>query len=190
VFRCGLYTYDVGTPHWQRRVVTGRYIVPLPKPAFPTSPCHMTANTHPHTPLPPPRFPSFAPLHMGLVSLCICNRIAFIKQPSLRSAYGCCAHPIRSNSTVSISTWRHAALSQRFRPTPIAASHTHLTVRAASWTTKFNLRRSGSSSDSDAHEEGAKDSVLEAIKGRQQTDLMLRCESESISQQALRFIST
>lgn len=116
---------------------------------------------------------------MGLVSLCICNRSPFIKQAS-RSAYGCCAHPIRSHSTVSISTWRHAALSQRFRPSPIAASHTHLTVRAASWATKFNLRRSDSSSDSDAHEEAAKDAVLqEAIKGRQQTDLMLRCESAS-----------
>ncbi|KAI9444131.1 Mg2+ transporter protein cora-like protein [Lactarius indigo] len=36
-------------------------------------------------------------------------------------------------------------------------------------------RRTGSSSDSDAHEEAAKAAVLEAIKGRQQTDLMLRC---------------
>ena len=115
---------------------------------------------------------------MGLVSLCICNRSPFIKQAS-RSVYGCCAPPIRSNSTVSISTWRHAALSQRFRPSLIAASHTHLTVRAASWATKFNLRHSGSSSDSDAHEEAAKAAVLEAIKGRQQTDLMLRCESAS-----------
>ncbi|KAH9166512.1 Mg2+ transporter protein cora-like protein [Lactarius sanguifluus] len=34
---------------------------------------------------------------------------------------------------------------------------------------------STSSSDSDAHEEAAKAAVLEAIKGRQQTDLMLRC---------------
>jgi hypothetical protein len=154
----------------------------------------MTANSYPHNPctrLPPCCSPSFPPLHMGLVSLCICNRSHFIKQASLRSAYGCCAHPIRSNSTVSISTWRHAALSQRFRPSPIAASHTHLTVRTASWATKFNLRRSGSSSDSDTHEEAAKAAVQEeAIKGRQQTDLMLRCESASISQQAVRFIST
>ncbi|KAH8981492.1 Mg2+ transporter protein cora-like protein [Lactarius akahatsu] len=117
---------------------------------------------------------SFAPLHMGLVLLCTYNRPPFIKQAS-RSVSGRCAHLIRSNSTVSISTWRHAALSQRFRPSPIAASHTHLTVRAASWATKFNLRRTSSSSDSDAHEEAAKAAVLEAIKGRQQTDLMLRC---------------
>ncbi|KAH9059552.1 cora-domain-containing protein [Lactarius vividus] len=117
---------------------------------------------------------SFAPLHMGLVSLCTYNRPPFIKQAS-RSVSGRCAHLIRSNSTGSISTWRHAALSQRFRPSHIAASRTHLTVRAASWATKFNLRRTGSSSDSDAHEEAAKAAVLEAIKGRQQTDLMLRC---------------
>ncbi|KAH9026314.1 Mg2+ transporter protein cora-like protein [Lactarius deliciosus] len=112
---------------------------------------------------------------MGLVLLCTYNRPPFIKQAS-RSVSGRCAHLIRSNSTVSISTWRHAALSQRFRPSPIAASHTHLTVRAASWATKFNLRRTSSSSDSDAHEEAAKAAVLEAIKGRQQTDLMLRCD--------------
>ncbi|KAH9038508.1 Mg2+ transporter protein cora-like protein [Lactarius pseudohatsudake] len=113
---------------------------------------------------------------MGLVLLCTYNRPPFIKQAS-RSVSGRCAHLIRSNSTVSISTWRHAALSQRFRPSPIAASHTHLTVRgAASWATKFNLRRTSSSGDTDAHEEAAKAAVLEAIKGRQQTDLMLRCD--------------
>ncbi|KAH9000946.1 Mg2+ transporter protein cora-like protein [Lactarius hatsudake] len=41
------------------------------------------------------------------------------------------------------------------------------------WDTPF--ARSASSSNSDAHEEAAKAAVLEAIKGRQQTDLMLRC---------------
>lgn len=133
--------------------------------------------------------PLFAHSHMGLVSLCICNRLPFIKQAS-RSVYGCCAPPTRSNSNVSISTWRHAALSKRFRPSLIAASHTHLTVRAASWSTKFNLKHSVSSNDSDAHEEAAKAAVLEAIKGRQQTDLMLRCESASSHLQAVRFIST
>ncbi|KAI0291774.1 Mg2+ transporter protein cora-like protein [Multifurca ochricompacta] len=47
-----------------------------------------------------------------------------------------------------------------------------------SWATKFNLRPTTGPSplnDSDAHEEAAKTAVLEAIKGRQQTDLMLRC---------------
>ena len=194
------YTYEVGTPHMYKRgchMLNMRQVerlmrtiaVPgLPRfadtrnRAFPHSACHMTAigqpPAHPCTRVPVFLLVAsfFAPLHMGLVSLCIHNRPLFIKQAS-RSVYGCCAPSIRSNSTVSIPTWRHAALSQRFRPSPIAASHTHLTVRAASWATKFNLRRTSSSSDSDAHEEAAKAAVLEAIKGRQQTDLMLRCES-------------
>ncbi|KAH9008562.1 Mg2+ transporter protein cora-like protein [Lactarius hengduanensis] len=39
----------------------------------------------------------------------------------------------------------------------------------------FIKQASRSSGDTDAHEEAAKAAVLEAIKGRQQTDLMLRC---------------
>lgn len=175
-------------PHWLRMYrhmldihQAERLIVPglqaLPSRLSPRSLSH--DRIRPPTRLsrvqsPSSSLPVFALSHMGLVSLCICNRSPFIKQAS-RSVYGCCAPPTRSNSSVSFSTWRHAALSQRFRPSLIAASHTHLTVRAASWATKFNLRHSGSSSDSDAHEEAAKAAVLEAIKGRQQTDLMLRC---------------
>lgn len=51
-----------------------------------------------------------------------------------------------------------------------------------SWAAKFNLRRPPAppNGDPDANEEAAKEAVLEAIKGRQQTDLMLRCESLSI----------
>jgi len=63
------------------------------------------------------------------------------------------------------------------------ASRGLLSVRALSWApTKFNLRPSspGALNDSDAHEEVAKAAVLEAIKGRQQTDLMLRCESVTL----------
>jgi hypothetical protein len=197
------YTYDVWMPHWLRMYrhmldihQAERLIVPglqaLPSRLSPRSLSH--DRIRPPTRLsrvqsPSSSLPVFALSHMGLVSLCICNRSPFIKQAS-RSVYGCCAPPTRSNSSVSFSTWRHAALSQRFRPSLIAASHTHLTVRAASWATKFNLRHSGSSSDSDAHEEAAKAAVLEAIKGRQQTDLMLRCESASPHLQAVRFIST
>jgi hypothetical protein len=182
------YTYDVWMPHWLRMYrhmldihQAERLIVPglqaLPSRLSPRSLSH--DRIRPPTRLsrvqsPSSSLPVFALSHMGLVSLCVCNRSPFIKQAS-RSVYGCCAPPTRSTSSVSISTWRHAALSQRFRPSLIAASHTHLTVRAASWATKFNLRHSGSSSDSDAHEEAAKAAVLEAIKGRQQTDLMLRC---------------
>jgi magnesium transporter len=45
-----------------------------------------------------------------------------------------------------------------------------------SWAAKFNLRRPRIPlNDADTIEDVAKEAVLEAIKGRQQTDLMLRC---------------
>ncbi|KAH9959470.1 Mg2+ transporter protein cora-like protein [Russula dissimulans] len=121
---------------------------------------------------------------MGLASLCISNRAY-----SSRSVfYGSSGHAIRSYASASppaSPTWRHASslppsssLFQRSMPTG-GASRPPLSIhrlRAFSWTTKFNLRPSpGALSDSDAHEEVAKAAVLEAIKGRQQTDLMLRC---------------
>lgn len=138
-------------------------------------------------------------VHMGLVSLCISNRAHFINLTS-RSVYGRGSQVIRSssaassftttnttNATTAISstyahpTWRHASSANRFfRTCPIRtyAYHAHpINLRTASWAAKFNLRpSSGSLNDADTHEETAQEALLEAIKGRQQTDLMLRCK--------------
>ncbi|KAI0290965.1 hypothetical protein BC826DRAFT_1024078 [Russula brevipes] len=112
---------------------------------------------------------------MGLASLCISNRAHFIRL-ALRSVYGSSGPTIRSSSTFANPTWRHTSLYRRVRPSPIVPPHAPLiNSRAVSWATKFNLRPSGPPNDSDAHEEATKAAVLEAIKGRQQTDLMLRC---------------
>ncbi|KAF8480459.1 Mg2+ transporter protein cora-like protein [Russula ochroleuca] len=115
---------------------------------------------------------------MGLASLCISNRAHFISR-TLRYVYGRGGHAIRSSapsSTFANSSWRHASslLPQRLRPFPISG---HPNARTLSWATKFNLRRHPSAplNDADANEDAAKEAVLEAIKGRQQTDLMLRC---------------
>jgi hypothetical protein len=117
---------------------------------------------------------------MGLASLCISNRAHFIPL-AFRSVYGSSGPTIRSSSTFANPTWRHTSLYRRIRPSPIVPPHAPLiNARAVSWATKFNLRPSGPPNDSDAHEEAAKAAVLEAIKGRQQTDLMLRCESASV----------
>jgi len=138
-------------------------------------------------------------VHMGLASLCISNRAHFINLTS-RSVYGRGSHAIRSSSPPATSsftttnttntttttstyahpTWRHASSAHRFfRTYPIRAYayHAHPTnLRTASWAAKFNLRpSSGSLNDADTHEETAQAALLEAIKGRQQTDLMLRC---------------
>ena len=131
---------------------------------------------------------------MGLASLCISNRALFLNLAS-RSVYGSSGHAFRSSSSSSSSSfasttnttstfaypfWR-ASWPHRFRPPPIRTPtyHGHLNQsRAASWATRFNLRPPpGSPNDADTHEESAQAAVLEAIKGRQQTDLMLRCES-------------
>ena len=137
---------------------------------------------------------------MGLASLCISNRAHFINLTS-RSVYGRGSHAIRSSSsaassfnstttttissTYAHSTWRHASSAHHFfRKYPIRpyAYHAHPTnLRRASWATKFNFRpSSGSLNDADTHEETAQAALLEAIKGRQQTDLMLRCESDQV----------
>ena len=119
---------------------------------------------------------------MGLASLCISNRVHFINR-TLRYVYGSGGHALRSSApslTLANSSWRHtSSLSpQRLRPFPISG---HPNARTLSWATKFNLRRpSAPLNDADANEDAAKEAVLEAIKGRQQTDLMLRCESLSI----------
>jgi hypothetical protein len=122
-------------------------------------------------------------VHMGLVSLCISNRARFINR-ILRSVCGSTGRAIRSSSSSTFAnpSWRHASLSpQRLRPFPISPSRGHSNARTLSWAAKFNLRRpSAPLNDTDANEEAAKEAVLEAIKGRQQTDLMLRCESLSI----------
>lgn len=140
-------------------------------------------------------------MHMGLASLCISNRAHFINLTS-RSVYGRGSHAIRSSSPSSFTTtnttntttttstyahptWRHASSAHCFfRTYPIRAYayHAHPTnFRTASWATKFNLRpSSGSLNDADTHEETAQAALLEAIKGRQQTDLMLRCESDQV----------
>ncbi|KAI9507145.1 hypothetical protein F5148DRAFT_1285632 [Russula earlei] len=126
---------------------------------------------------------------MGLsaAALCISNSLNLTSRPVL---YGSAGHAFRSYASTSTSArppWRHApSLSpssplsqQRMRTSPIGGTSRGLpTVRAVSWAAKFNLRPSPgflNDSDAHAHEEAAKDGVLEAIKGRQQTDLMLRC---------------
>jgi hypothetical protein len=137
---------------------------------------------------------------MGLASLCISNRTHFVNLALRNSVYGSSGHAFRSSSTSPISSssststststtpstlayspWRHASWSRRFRTSPFCSPAHHArpyNARAASWTTKFNLRPSPRSfNDVDTHEEAAQAAVLEAIKGRQQTDLMLRCES-------------
>ncbi|KAI0253371.1 Mg2+ transporter protein cora-like protein [Lactifluus subvellereus] len=81
---------------------------------------------------------------------------------------------------------RISPLVKHCRSFPINASNGHLNVRTVSWATKFNIRPSGFLNDSDAHEEAAKAAVLEAIKGRQQTDLMLRWNVKTISGQFKR----
>ena len=141
---------------------------------------------------------------MGLASLCISNRAHFINLTS-RSVYGRGSHAIRSSSPPATSsftttnttntttttstyahpTWRHASSAHHFfwtYPIRAYAYHAHPTnLRTASWATKFNLRpSSGSLNDADTHEETAQAALLEAIKGRQQTDLMLRCESDQV----------
>jgi hypothetical protein len=137
-------------------------------------------------------------VHMGLASLCISNRTHFVNLALRNSVYGSSGHhafrssSISSSSSTSTSTgttpstfayppWRHASWSRRFRTSPFCSPTYHARLynaRAASWTAKFNLRPSPrSSNDADTHEEEAQEAVLEAIKGRQQTDLMLRCES-------------
>jgi len=119
---------------------------------------------------------------MGLASLCISNRVHFINR-TLRSVYGR-GHTIRSSSSsafANTSSCRHTSPlpSQRLAwPFRISASRGHPNARTLSWAAKFNLRpRSTPQNDTDAIEEVAKEAVLDAIKGRQQTDLMLRCES-------------
>jgi len=140
-------------------------------------------------------------VHMGLASLCISNRTHFVNLALRNSVYGSSGHTFRSSSTstsptssssstsTSTSTtpstfaypWRHASWSRRFRTSPFCSPTHHArlySARAASWAAKFNLRPSPRSfNDVDTHEEAAQAAVLEAIKGRQQTDLMLRCES-------------
>ena len=154
---------------------------------------HMTrigshARDSPSTALSRPSpLPSRKPVHMGLASLCISNRAHFISR-TLRCVYGSGGLAIRSSpsssSTFANSSWRHSSplLLPRLRPLPITASRGHPIARTLSWAAKFNLRRPSSAppNDPDANEEAAKEAVLEAIKGRQQTDLMLRCESPSI----------
>jgi hypothetical protein len=140
-------------------------------------------------------------VHMGLASLCISNRTHFFNLALLRSVYGRNGHHVirspsssaTTNTTTTTSTfstfsyppsWRHASWPQRFRSSSFCAPcaptyHARLyNARSASWATKFNRRPSpGSFNDTEIHEETAQAAVLEAIKGRQQTDLMLRCES-------------
>lgn len=140
---------------------------------------------------------------MGLASLCISNRTHFVNLAlALRnSVYGSSGHAFRSSSTstspisssssstststtpstFAYSPWHHASWSRRSRTSPFCSPTHHARLhnaRAASWSAKFNLRPSPRSfNDADTHEEAAQAAVLEAIKGRQQTDLMLRCES-------------
>ena len=120
---------------------------------------------------------------MGLASLCISSRVHLINR-ILRSVYGRGSHTIRSSSSSAFakpSSCRHTSPlpSQRLAwPLPISASRGHPNARTLSWAAKFNLRRPSTPlNDTDAIEDVAKEAVLEAIKGRQQTDLMLRCES-------------
>jgi hypothetical protein len=118
-------------------------------------------------------------VHMSLSFSCISNRPSFIKR-----TYGTNSHAIRSSSsTFANLSWRHTSFTHPF---PINPSNGHPNVRAFSWASKFNLRPPGSLNDSDLHEEAAKSAVLEAIKGRQQTDLMLRCESNTTVTSPLR----
>lgn len=142
--------------------------------------------------LSPHSSPSPVTVHMGLALLCTSNRAHFVTLTLRSVLYGTNGHATRSSSTFANPSWRRASLSQSIWPSPISPSHGHLNVRAASWATKFNLRPSTSSlNDSDTHEEAAKEAVLEAIKGRQQTDLMLRCESAHRRfANCLNFIST
>lgn len=143
-------------------------------------------------------------VHMGLASLCISNsRAHFINNLTSRSVYGRGSQAIRSSSSSAASsftttdttnttsstyarpTWRHASSAHRFfrtYPIRIYAYHAHPTnLRTASWAAKFNLRpSSGSPNDADTHEELSQEALLEAIKGRQQTDLMLRCKLDQI----------
>jgi hypothetical protein len=115
-------------------------------------------------------------VHMRLSSFCIPNGLFFIKR-----TYGTTGHAFKfrsSSSTYANLSWRHAPHHHQ-PPFHINPSNGNLNVRAFSWATKFNLRPSRPLNDSDPHEEAAKSAVLEAIKGRQQTDLMLRCESIS-----------
>ncbi len=123
---------------------------------------------------------------MGLASLCIFHRVHFIyRNRTLRSVYGRGSHAIRSSSSSSTFAnppCRHASPlpAQRLAwPFPISTSRGHPNARTLSWVAKFNLRPPPPTplNDADANEEVAKEAVLEAIKGRQQTDLMLRCES-------------
>src|SRR6266852_2787052 len=122
---------------------------------------------------------------MGLASLCIFHRVHFIyRNRTLRSVYGRGSHAIRSSSSSSAFAnppCRHASPlpAQRLAwPFPISTSRGHPNARTLSWVAKFNLRPPPTPlNDADANEEVAKEAVLEAIKGRQQTDLMLRCES-------------
>jgi hypothetical protein len=122
-------------------------------------------------------------VHMGLASLCIANRVHFIHR-TLRSVCGKGSRAIRSSSSSAFanpSSCRHTSPlpSQRLAwPFPIRASRGHPNARTLSWAAKFNLRRPRTPlNDADTIEDVAKEAVLEAIKGRQQTDLMLRCES-------------
>jgi hypothetical protein len=121
-------------------------------------------------------------VHMGLVSLCCSNRVHFFNR-TLRSVYGKGSHAIRSKSSSAFANplCRHASPlpPQRLACSfPISASRGHPNARTLSWAAKFNLRRpSAPLNDADANEEVTREAVLEAIKGRQQTDLMLRCES-------------
>jgi hypothetical protein len=124
---------------------------------------------------------------MGLPSICISNRVHFINR-TLRSVYGRGSHAIRSSSSSASSSsafanppCRHTSPLSPQRPAwpfPISTSRGHPNARTLSWAAKFNLRRPSTPlNDADANEEVAKEAVLEAIKGRLQTDLMLRCES-------------
>ena len=120
---------------------------------------------------------------MGLASLCISNRVHLISR-TLRSVYGRGSHTIRSSSSSAFansSSCRQTSPLPSQRPAwpfPISASRGHPNARTLSWAAKFNLRRPSTPlNDADAIEDVAKEAVLEAIKGRQQTDLMLRCES-------------
>lgn len=149
----------------------------------PSLACLLLSVTPPRSLAAPRRKYKSRTVHMGLVSLCCSNRVHFISR-TLRSVYGKGSHAIRSKSSSAFANTlcRHASplssqcLASSF---PISsASRGHPNARTLSWAAKFNLRpRPTPPNDTDANEEMTKEAVLEAIKGRQQTDLMLRCES-------------
>jgi hypothetical protein len=148
----------------------------------PSLACLLLSVTPPRSLAAPRRKYKSRTVHMGLVSLCCSNRAHFISR-TLRSVYGKGSHAIRSKSSSAFANplCRHASpLSSQClaSPFPISASRGHPNARTLSWAAKFNLRPPPTPpNETDANEEMTKEAVLEAIKGRQQTDLMLRCES-------------